>query len=73
MSQLLNDHIADVVRRYPIRYVGLGTISMQTPKSAIRELERCLETGLAGVQIGSYVNDWNLDVPELFEIFTATE
>lgn len=27
------------------------------------------DLGLAGVQIGSHVNDWNLDAPELFPIF----
>ncbi|MCI1188226.1 amidohydrolase [Hymenobacter sp. DH14] len=73
LSQLLNDHIADVVRRYPTRYVGLGTLPMQAPDLAIRELERCMKIGLAGVQIGSHVNDWNLDAPELFEVFAAAE
>ena len=28
---------------------------------------------MAGVQIGSHVNDWNLNAPELFEIFAAAE
>ncbi|MFC6222111.1 amidohydrolase family protein [Hymenobacter artigasi] len=73
LSQLLNDHIAGVVARYPTRFVGLGTIPMQAPDLAIRELERCMKIGLAGVQIGSHVNDWNLDAPELFEIFAAAE
>lgn len=43
---------------------------MQAPDLAVRELERCVrELGLAGVQIGSHVNDWNLDAPELFPVF----
>jgi aminocarboxymuconate-semialdehyde decarboxylase len=73
LSQLLNDHIADVVRRYPTRYVGLGTLPLQAPALAIKELERCMSIGLAGVQIGSHVNTWNLDQPELFEVFAAAE
>ena len=73
LSQLLNDHIAGIVRRYPTRFVGLGTLPLQAPKLAIQELERCLKIGLAGVQIGSHVNDWNLDAPELFEVFAAAE
>ena len=32
-----------------------------------------MKIGLAGVQIGSHVNDWNLDQPELFEVFAAAE
>ena len=41
LSQLLNDHIAGVVAASPQRFVGLGTVPMQDPDLAIRELERC--------------------------------
>jgi aminocarboxymuconate-semialdehyde decarboxylase len=45
---------------------------MQAPELAIKELERCVnDLGLAGVQIGSHVNDWNLDHDELFTVFEA--
>lgn len=72
LSRLLNDHIAEVVREYPTRFVGLGTLPMQAPDLAVKELERCVrELGLAGVQIGSHVNDWNLDRAELFPVFQA--
>lgn len=47
---------------------------MQAPELAIEELRRCVnDLGLAGVQIGSHVNDWNLDAPELFPIFQEAE
>jgi len=72
LSKILNDHIASIVREYPQRFIGLGTLPMQAPHLAVAELERCVhELGLAGVQIGSHINDWNLDEPELFEIFEA--
>ncbi len=74
LSRFLNDHIAEVVERYPSRFVGLGTLPMQSPKLAIQELERCVkELGLAGVQIGSHINDWNLSDENLFEVFAAAE
>lgn len=74
LSRLLNDHIAEVVANAPKRFIGLGTLPLQDPDRAIRELERCMgELGMAGVQIGSHVNDWNLDQPELFPIFQAAE
>jgi aminocarboxymuconate-semialdehyde decarboxylase len=44
---------------------------LQAPDLAIRELERCMQIGLRGVQIGSHVNDWNLNAPELFPVFEA--
>ena len=74
LSILLNDHIANVVREQPQRFMGLGTVPLQSPKLAIKELERCVrELELPGVQIGSHVNEWNLDAPELFEFFQAAE
>lgn len=74
LSQILNDHIASVVARYPDRFIGLGTIPLQSPDLAIQELERCIkELGLAGIQIGTHVNEWNLEAPELFDVFAAAE
>ena len=73
VSKFLNDHIADIVRRWPGRFEGLGTIPLQDPELAIAELERCKQIGLKGVQIGSHVNDWNLNAPELFSVFKACQ
>jgi aminocarboxymuconate-semialdehyde decarboxylase len=74
LSRLLNDHIADVVRAHPRRFIGLGTLPLQAPDLAIQEMERCVtELGLVGVQIGSHVQDWNLDHPALFTVFQAAE
>jgi aminocarboxymuconate-semialdehyde decarboxylase len=73
-SKFLNDHIAGVVAEHPKRFVGLGTIPMQAPDLAIKELERCVrELKLAGVEIGSHVNEWNLNDEHLFPIFQAAE
>jgi aminocarboxymuconate-semialdehyde decarboxylase len=71
LSMYLNDHIAGIVERYPKRFIGLGTVPLQDPALAIRELERCMRIGLRGIQIGSHVNDWNLNAPELFPVFEA--
>ena len=71
VSEFLNDHIAGIVADYPKRFVGLGTLPMQAPELAIKELERCRKIGLAGVQIGSHVNDWNLSDPNIFPVFEA--
>lgn len=74
LSRYLNDHIASVVAANPGRFVGLGTLPMQSPDLAVGELERCMnELGLAGVQIGSHVNDWNLSDESLFPVFQAAQ
>ena len=72
LAKLLNDHLAGVVAGNPRRFVGLGTLPLQAPDLAVKELTRCVkELGLAGVQIGSNVNGKNLDDPALFPVFQA--
>jgi aminocarboxymuconate-semialdehyde decarboxylase len=72
LHQHLNDHTAAICRRHPRHYAGIGTVPLQSPNLAIREMERCIEQlGLQGVQIGSHVESWNLDAPELFPFFEA--
>ncbi|TDR43224.1 aminocarboxymuconate-semialdehyde decarboxylase [Tahibacter aquaticus] len=68
----LNDHTAQLCRDYPRHYAGIGTVPLQSPTLAIQEMQRCVEQlGLSGVQIGSHVENWNLDAPELFPFFEA--
>lgn len=72
LAKILNDHIAGLVAEYPRRFIGLGTLPMQDADLSIRELERCQNTlGLAGIQIGSHVNGWNLDDRRIFPVLEA--
>lgn len=72
VARFLNNHIAEIVARYPKRFVGLGTVPMQSVPLAIKELERCVkDLGMAGVQIGSNINQKNLGDAEFFEFFAA--
>lgn len=73
LAQFLNDHIAEVVDRYPEHYYGLGTVPLQDTELAIQELRRCKEIGLLGVQIGSNVNQLNLSEPQFFPFFEACQ
>ncbi|XP_046846631.1 2-amino-3-carboxymuconate-6-semialdehyde decarboxylase-like isoform X2 [Xenia sp. Carnegie-2017] len=74
LCKILNDDIAQRVVSHPKRFVGLGTLPMQCPELAVEELKRCVnELGFPGIQIGSHINDWNLDSPELNPIFAAAE
>ncbi|MCB9285923.1 MAG: amidohydrolase [Lewinellaceae bacterium] len=73
LSRFLNDDIAQTVADHPRHYIGLGTIPMQDAGLAVQELERCREIGLAGVQIGSNINDKNLSEPEFFPVFQACQ
>ena len=73
ISKFLNDHIIDLINRYPKNYLGLATIPMQDSELAIQELERCKTLGMSGVQIGSNINDLNLNEERFYPIFEACE
>lgn len=67
VSVFLNDHIAAICQRNPKNFIGLATVPLQDTQLAIKELERCMKMGFKGVQIGSNINNKNLNEPELIE------
>ncbi|XP_066136093.1 2-amino-3-carboxymuconate-6-semialdehyde decarboxylase isoform X1 [Saccopteryx bilineata] len=74
LCQFLNNDLAATVARHPRRFVGLGTLPMQAPELAIKEMERCVkELGFPGFQIGSHINEWDLNTQELFPVYAAAE
>ncbi len=73
IAKVLNDGIAEIVKQDPEKFIGLGTVPMQDPALAIKELERCRSLGMAGVQIGTNVNQENLGDARFFEFFAACQ
>jgi aminocarboxymuconate-semialdehyde decarboxylase len=73
ISRFLNDHIGEVVERYPKKFIGLGTIPMQSAEHAIKEMERCKAIGLSGIEIGTNINDNNLNEMQFFPIYEAAQ
>ncbi|HEY0677677.1 MAG TPA: amidohydrolase family protein [Chitinophagaceae bacterium] len=73
-SRFFNDHIAETVSNHPDNFIGLGTVPLQDPLLAIREMERCLsELKMPGIEIGTNVNGKNLSEPEFLPFFEAAE
>ena len=73
LSQFLNDDIATTVNNHPDKFIGLATLPMQDTKLAVQELERAMRNGFKGVQIGSNINNLNLNEPQFDEFFAACE
>lgn len=82
LGRLLNDHIAGVcghtrdacATHTEQPFMGLGTLPLQDPALACKELERCVrELGLRGVQIGTNLNGANLDDPRVQEVLGHAE
>lgn len=66
ICMFLNDDIAATVAKAPKKFIGLATLPLQDPNLSVGELERCVNVlGYRGIQIGSHVNEWNLDARQL--------
>lgn len=71
-SQATNDEIAGMVKTWPKRFAGLGTLPMQDVGAAITEMERCVtRLGLKGVEINDHVNGRTYDEPEFRPFWKA--
>ncbi len=74
ISQYQNDYIADIVRQYPTRFVGLGNVPMQDVQLASQEMDRCIhELGLSGLEIGTNVNGVYYNDEKFDEFFMYAE
>ena len=61
LARMVNDRIAEIVGKWPDRFVGLGTVPLQDSGLAVVELERCVkQLGLRGIEINGNVNGFEL-------------
>ncbi|QXW01326.1 amidohydrolase family protein [Rhodococcus globerulus] len=44
-----NDEIAEILTAHPGRFVGFGSVDVTNPKSAIAEVDRCVDLGFKGI------------------------
>ena len=69
-----NEEIAETVDAHPTKFVGLGTLPMQDPASAIEELEHAMTVmKLKGAMISDHVAGRTYDEPEFLPFFRAAE
>ena len=74
LARLVNDRLAEAIRRYPERFAGLATVAPQDPGAAAQEIERAVSSlGLNGVMINSHTNSEHLDQPKFWPILEAAQ
>ena len=71
LARLANDEMADLVRRYPDRFVGFAAgLPMNDPDAAVREADRAIaELGALGVQLNTNVAGLPLDDARFAPLF----
>lgn len=69
----LNDSLLEIATKYPGRQVAMGTVPLQAPALAVKELEWLKEKGISSVQIGTFVAGNNLAEKGFWPFFEAAE
>ncbi len=70
-ARVQNDFIAQTVAEHPGRFLAAGTVAMQSPKLAIREIARIASMGFQAVEVGTNVGGLYLDHPPVVEVLQA--
>jgi uncharacterized protein len=72
ITRELNDHLADVVAKYPDRFAGFAALPMQMPDAAAAELARTVrELGFVGAMIHGTTEGRFLDHPSYDGLLAA--
>src|SRR5579875_201461 len=68
----VHDELAAAVRAHPDRFAGFATPALKQPKTAVKELERCVrELGFVGALFDGTTDGKFLDQPEFFPVWEA--
>jgi hypothetical protein len=71
LEGLPNDYYADLVRRYPERFIGIAGIDPLKGMDAVREIRRCYELGLRGVAIRPFMFDMPPTHARMYPIYST--
>ena len=74
ITDFMNQFVADMVDAVPERFAGMGSVALQDPARAVRQLENIKSSlRLQGVHIGSHVNGVSIADPRFFPFYEAAE
>jgi aminocarboxymuconate-semialdehyde decarboxylase len=72
-SRKQNEAIQTVVRKHPDRFVGFGSVPLQSVPESIAIAEEAKSMGLKGLEIGNAVGEKPLDDPTFEPFFAAAQ
>ncbi len=66
-----NDHVAEIVQRFPSKFIGFAGIDPRKGMDAVREVERAVkELGLKGVSMDPYMHQLSADHRKYYPVYT---
>ena len=74
LATVANDRLAEICQRRPTRFAGLAAFAPQSPKRAVREMERAIQVlRLNGFILNSHTYGEYLDDPKYWPVLEAAE
>ncbi len=70
VASLFNDLALDITAEDPARLLPFCQVPLQDAEAACREVDRCIQNGHRGVEIGNHVGDADLDSAGVTEFLT---
>ncbi|HVZ00777.1 MAG TPA: amidohydrolase family protein [Dongiaceae bacterium] len=65
-----NEHVADLCRRFPARFLGFAGVDPHKGKAAVAELERAVrELGMRGLDLQCFEHKLNINDPLLYPLY----
>ena len=69
-----NDKVAEIVGKYPDRFIGFAGVEPHKGQAAVREIDRCInELGLKAVALRPFMHDIYANDPKYFPIYARCE
>lgn len=69
-----NDRVAEIVEKYPGRFIGFAGVEPHKGKAAVREIDRCInELGLKAVGLRPFMHGIYANDPKYFPIYARCE
>jgi aminocarboxymuconate-semialdehyde decarboxylase len=72
-SRRQNEAIRKVVQQFPDRFIGFGSVPLQSLRDAVAIAEEAKSMGLRGLEIGNAVGEKPLDDPSFETFFSAIQ
>jgi predicted TIM-barrel fold metal-dependent hydrolase len=71
MARIANDGFAELVQKYPDRFIAFGAcVPMNNPDATLKEMDRAIgQLGAKGIQLYTNINGKALDAPEFQPVF----
>lgn len=73
IARTVNERLAEMGALHPDRFKPLGSLPMQDPQMAVKELEWCMKQGFRGIEIGTNVNGVEIADPRYEKMWARAE